>query len=90
MHCANFPRHLGRQITRCLIAHPNGAARDPAAARHSLIRRGYIMRLRGANQMKGCTLRIDVRNLTPQPVCGMRFWSPSENVDLKTGNLTES
>jgi hypothetical protein len=21
MHCANFPRHLGRQITRCLIAH---------------------------------------------------------------------
>jgi hypothetical protein len=25
MHCANFPRHLGRQITRCLIAHPNGA-----------------------------------------------------------------
>jgi hypothetical protein len=25
MHCANFPRHLGRQITRCLIAHPDGA-----------------------------------------------------------------
>jgi hypothetical protein len=25
MHCANFPRHLGRLITRCLIAHPNGA-----------------------------------------------------------------
>ena len=21
MHCADFPRHLGRQITRCLIAH---------------------------------------------------------------------
>jgi hypothetical protein len=21
MHCAYFPRHLGRQITRCLIAH---------------------------------------------------------------------
>jgi hypothetical protein len=25
MHCANFPRHLGRQINRCLIAHPDGA-----------------------------------------------------------------
>jgi hypothetical protein len=25
MHRANLPRHLGRQITRCLIAHPNGA-----------------------------------------------------------------
>ena len=25
MHCANFPRHLGRLITRCLIAHPEGA-----------------------------------------------------------------
>ena len=25
MHCANFPRHLGRQITRCLVAHPDGA-----------------------------------------------------------------
>jgi hypothetical protein len=25
MHCADFPRHLGRQITRCLIAHPDGA-----------------------------------------------------------------
>jgi hypothetical protein len=25
MHCANFPRHLRRLITRCLIAHPNGA-----------------------------------------------------------------
>ena len=26
MHCANFPRHLGRLlITRCLIAHPDGA-----------------------------------------------------------------
>jgi hypothetical protein len=25
MHCANFPRHLGRQIIRCLIAHPDGA-----------------------------------------------------------------
>ena len=24
MHCANFPRHLGRLINRCLIAHPNG------------------------------------------------------------------
>ena len=22
MHCANFPRHLGRLMTRCLIAHP--------------------------------------------------------------------
>ena len=20
MHCADFPRHLGRQITRCLLA----------------------------------------------------------------------
>ena len=25
MRCADFPRHLGRQITRCLIAHPDGA-----------------------------------------------------------------
>ena len=25
MHCANFPRHLGRLINRCLIAHPEGA-----------------------------------------------------------------
>ena len=25
MHCANFPRHLGRLITRCLTAHPDGA-----------------------------------------------------------------
>jgi hypothetical protein len=25
MQCADFPRHLGRQITRCLIAHPDGA-----------------------------------------------------------------
>ena len=25
MHCANFPRHLGRLINRCLIAHPDGA-----------------------------------------------------------------
>jgi hypothetical protein len=25
MHCANFPGDLGRQITRCLIAHPDGA-----------------------------------------------------------------
>ena len=25
MHCANFPRHFGRLITRCLIAHPDGA-----------------------------------------------------------------
>ena len=25
MHCANFPRHLGRLIIRCLIAHPDGA-----------------------------------------------------------------
>jgi hypothetical protein len=25
MHCADFRRHLGRQITRCLIAHPDGA-----------------------------------------------------------------
>ena len=25
MHCANFPPHLGRLITRSLIAHPDGA-----------------------------------------------------------------
>ena len=25
MHCANFPRHFGRLITHCLIAHPEGA-----------------------------------------------------------------
>jgi hypothetical protein len=25
MYCANFLRHLGRLITRCLIAHPEGA-----------------------------------------------------------------
>jgi len=25
MYCATFPRHLGRQIVRYLLAHPNGA-----------------------------------------------------------------
>jgi hypothetical protein len=24
-YCATFPRHLGRLITRCLLAQPNGA-----------------------------------------------------------------
>jgi hypothetical protein len=24
MHCATFPRHLGRQIVRALTAHPDG------------------------------------------------------------------
>jgi hypothetical protein len=24
MHCATFPRHLGKQIVRALIAQPNG------------------------------------------------------------------
>ena len=24
MHCATFPRHLGKHIVRGLIAHPNG------------------------------------------------------------------
>ena len=26
MHCATFPRHLGRQIIRALLAHPYGVA----------------------------------------------------------------
>jgi hypothetical protein len=25
MRCADFPRHLGRQIFHCLVAHPEGA-----------------------------------------------------------------
>ena len=38
MHCANFPRHLGRLITRCLIAHP---VEKPCAYSNDL-RRAWI------------------------------------------------
>ena len=79
MHCANFPRHLGRLITRCLIARPGGADTIalahwaygevlPRYARHNVRRLSFGIPRVGKRCDRLAPKRLYILEHSPKPV----------------------